>query len=202
MGHLNRCEPVPLREMAELFLREATARPDCPEAAVAHRVSGTACLYFGDYAAAHQHFQKSIKLYEEARHGDFANRFGQYPRAAAEIGDALTLWALGRIDEALRLADRALADAESTGHAPTIGHALAYAAFLGLFRRDLEAVATYSQAMADIASRFDFPAYWAGIAVFLQSWAKSRPAEMRRGLVVYREQGRIWLLPEAVLAEA
>ena len=30
----------------------------------------------------------------------------------------------------------------------------------------------------------------------------SRLAEMRRGLAIYREQGRIWLLPEAVLAEA
>ena len=84
----------------------------------------------------------------------------------------------------------------------TLGHALAYAAFLGLFRRNPEAVATYSQALADIVSRYDLPAHWAGIALFLQSWAKSRPAEMRRGLAIYREQGRIWLLPEAVLAEA
>ena len=79
---------------------------------------------------------------------------------------------------------------------------LAYAAFLELFRHSPEAVATYSQALADAVSRYDFPAYWAGIAVFLQGWAKSRPVEMRRGLAVYQEQGRIWLLPEAVLAEA
>ena len=83
-----------------------------------------------------------------------------------------------------------------------MGHALAYAAFLGLFRRNPEAVATYSQALADTATRYDFPAYWAGIAVFLQGWAKSRLAEMRHGLAIYREQGRIWLLPEVVVAEA
>src|SRR5262249_29465478 len=40
VGHLNRCEPAGMREIAELFLREATAQPDCPEALVAHRVSG------------------------------------------------------------------------------------------------------------------------------------------------------------------
>src|SRR5262249_22682230 len=55
--HLTRCEPAPMREMAELFLREATARPDCPEALVAHRISGQTCVYFGDFAGAHQHFQ-------------------------------------------------------------------------------------------------------------------------------------------------
>jgi len=39
-------------------------------------------------------------------------------------------------------------------------------------------------------------------SVFLQGWAKSRLAEMRHGLAIYREQGRIWLLPEVVVAEA
>jgi len=161
VGHLTRGEPAPMREMAELFLREAATRPDCPETLVAHRVSGTTCLYFGDFVDAHEHFQKSIKLYDQAWHGDFANRFGHDPHAAAEIRDAITLWALGRIDEALRLADRALADAESAAHAPTMGYALVFAALLGLLRRNPEAVATYSQASADVVSRFDFPGNWA-----------------------------------------
>src|SRR5262249_25013590 len=56
VGHYNRSEPAPMREMAELFLREATARPDCPETLVAHRISGNTCFYFGDFAGAHQHF--------------------------------------------------------------------------------------------------------------------------------------------------
>jgi predicted ATPase len=201
-GHLSRGEAAPMREVAELFLREATARPDCPETLIAYRVSGCNCLQFGDFAGAHQHFQKTVELYDRARHAGFANRFGQDPRASAEILDALALWVLGRVDESLRLADRALADAETTGHAATMAHALGYAAFLELFRRNPEAVATYSHAFADAVSRYDLPAYWAGIAVFLQGWAMSRLAEMRHGLAIYREQGRIWLLPEAVLAEA
>jgi len=178
---------------------------------VGHRISGVTRWYLGDFVDARQHFQTTLELYDPARHGDFANRFGQDPRAAAEIFDALTLWALGRIDEALPLADRALADAESTAHAPTMGYALAFAALLALFRYSPEAVATYSQALADIASRYDLPAMWVGRAAFLQGWAKwsdgadeSRLAEMRRGLAIVREQGYIWLLPslEAALAEA
>ena len=95
-GHLNRSEPAPLREMAELSLSEATARPNCPETLIAHRNFGFTCWYFGDFAGAHDHFQKTIELCDQARHGDFANRFGPDPRASAEIGDALTLWVLGR----------------------------------------------------------------------------------------------------------
>src|SRR5262249_46332932 len=197
--------------MAELFLREATARPNCPEALVAHRISGSTCFYFGDFAGAHDHLQKTIELYDQARHGDFANRFGNDPRVSAEAYDALALWGLGRVDDARRLAERAIADAGSAAHAPTTAYALMFAAVLGLVRCHPEAVATCSQALADIVSRYDLPAWWAGWVTFLQGWAKSsdgvgesRLAEMRRGLAFVREQGNVWFLPslEAALAEA
>jgi hypothetical protein len=96
-------------------------------------------------------------------------------------------------------------------HAPTMGQTLLRAAFLGFLRRNPEAVAIHSQALADIRSRYDLPAWWAGIAVFFQGWAKrtdsaegSGLAEMRRGLATYREQGFVLHLPslEAALAEA
>ena len=118
---------------------------------------------------------------------------------------------LGRIDEVLPLADRAVANAESAAHPPTTANALFNAALLGLFRRNAEAVATYGQALADIVSRYDLPALWAGRVVFFQGWAKwsdggeeASLAEMRRGRAIYREQGLVWLSStfEAALAEA
>jgi predicted ATPase len=200
-----------MREMAELSMREAAARPDCPETLIAHRISGQTRWYFGDFAGAHEHFQKTIELYDRARHGDFANRFGTDPRAHAKIYDAITLWVLGGVDEALSLAERALADAESAAHAPTMANTLVYAALLGLIRYSSEAVATYGRAVADIVSRFDLPAFMAGLAVFFEGWARwsedfeeSSLAKMRRGLAIYREQGLVFGVPrlEAALAEA
>jgi tetratricopeptide (TPR) repeat protein len=202
-AHLNRCEPAPMREMAELFLCEATARLNCPETLIAHRIFGVTCFHFGHFPAAHEHFQKTLELYDKARHSDFANRFGQNPRAEAEIYDALALWVIGQIDEALLLAQRALADAEAAAHAPTMAHALAFAARLELLRYNPEAVETHSQALADIVSRYDLPAFWAGLAVFFQGWATwsddaeaSRLAEMRRGIAINREQGIYNFAPE------
>src|SRR6516164_2837427 len=91
VGHMARGEPELMRKMAELFLREATTQPNCPEVLIAHRVFGVTCFHFGDFAGAHEHFQKTIELYDQARHADFANRFGQDPRASAEIVEAVTL---------------------------------------------------------------------------------------------------------------
>ena len=52
VGHLTRGEPTPAREMVELFLREAAARPNSPEVVIAHRLSGQTSFYFGDSAGA------------------------------------------------------------------------------------------------------------------------------------------------------
>jgi predicted ATPase len=92
-----------------------------------------------------------------------------------------------------------------------MAYVLFHAAVLGLVRYNAEAVATHSQASADIVSRYDLPAIWAGLTVFVQGWAKwSDGAEapglagMRRGLAIVREQGLVYFVPsfEAALAEA
>ena len=69
---------------------------------------------------------------------------------------------------------------------------------LGFFGATPKAVATYSQALADIVSRYDLPASWAGLAVFFQGWARwlrgereAGLAEMRRGSGISREQGLV-----------
>ena len=211
VGHLARGDPAPLRETAELLLREATAHPNRPEALIAHRNFAGTRFYFGDFAGAHDHYQKAMELYDQARHADFANRFGQDPRPAAEVFDAIALWLLGRVDEALRLADRAVADAKSAAHAPTTGFVHAYRAVLGLLRCQPDAVAADSETLAAIVSEYDLPAFLAGWATFFQGWAKwsdaaeeSSLAQMRRGVAICREQGFVWLLPslEAALAAA
>ena len=43
---------------------------------------------------------------------------------------------------------------------------------LGLVRGDPETAAADSRALADIVSRYDLPAWWAGWVTFLQGWAK------------------------------
>jgi len=92
-----------------------------------------------------------------------------------------------------------------------MGFALANAAVLGLLRYNPQAVATYSQALTDIVSRYDLPAFWTGQARFFRGWAKwsevseeSGLAEMRRGIAIERERGFVWLSStfEAALAEA
>jgi predicted ATPase len=111
----------------------------------------------------------------------------------------------------LPLAHRALAHAEAAAHAPTMGQVLHIAAFMELVRNNPETVSAYGQALADLVSRYDLPAFLAGLAVFYHGWANwsggagmSSLAEMRRGSASYRELGMVSFVPtlEAALAEA
>jgi ATP/maltotriose-dependent transcriptional regulator MalT len=125
--------------------------------------------------------------------------------------DAIALWVLGRVDESFPLADRSLADTESSAHVPTMGVVRAYRARLGLLRRSPIAVAADNQAFAAIISEYDLPAYNAGITAFLRGWAtwsrgesEAGLAEMQAGIASQREQGNLLHLPlcEVALAEA
>jgi tetratricopeptide (TPR) repeat protein len=146
VGNYTRGEIGPAREMAELFLREIEAQPSLPQACVGHRIFGTTCWYLGDFAGAHHHLEKALSLYDRAAHGDFANRFGQDIAVSAEYFDALTLYPLGHVEQALARADQALADAQLTAHVPTFMQLYFWRWFLGAVRRDADSAAADAQA--------------------------------------------------------
>jgi predicted ATPase len=87
----------------------------------------------------------------------------------------------------------------------------AHRALLGLLQYDPETVGTYSRALADLVSRYDLPAFWAGMAVFFHGWTKwwrgedeAGLAEMRRAVGIFRERGLVCNVAtfEPPLAEA
>ncbi len=115
------------------------------------------------------------------------------------------------VDESLRLAERALADAESAAHIPTRAYVLAYRLLLAVFRRQPQALAAGAQALAEISSRYDLPVVFAGSVTFSRGWAswsrgagEAGLAEMQTGIAIQREQRLLLFLPpqEVALAEA
>jgi hypothetical protein len=200
VGHLTRGEPAPTRELAELLRREATARPDCRETLIAHRVSGGTCLQFGDFAGAHQHFQKNYRALRPGASCWFRQpvRPG-FLRRRGDFGRPHIVGARER-RRVLRVADRALADAPSAGHAPWSCTRICGVpwTFSAQPRSSCDLQPGVGRYRVSIRS----PGLLGRHRDISAKLAKSRPAQMRRGLAIYREQERIWLLPEAVLAEA
>jgi predicted ATPase len=211
VGALTRGEPGPVREIAERFLREIEAQPGAPEAVVGHRILGVTHFFSGDFVAAHRHFQQALQLYDHQRHRDLAVRFGQDPGAGARIFAALSLWVMGRIDEATKIADLAVAEAQSTAHVPTMVYVRVFNALLGVLRGDRDAGVADCQAFADLVSQHDLPALWLAQRMFFQGWIKWHRGEheagidgMRKGSGMLREQHHVLLRSffEPILAEA
>ena len=101
-----------------------------------------------------------------------ADRFAADPEIATEFHVCLTLWSLGRIDEACALSARAMTAARAIGHAHTLGHALSHAAIFALACRDLDAALALSAEAIEFATRRDME-LWAGYGSMLHGFALS-----------------------------
>ena len=105
-----------MRAHAAAFLSDVEARPDSPEAGVAHRAAGITCWFAGEYREARDHLERALALFQPGRDDDLAFRFGQDAGVAAMAYLAIALWPLGEVDRAISLID-AHADADRGPHA-------------------------------------------------------------------------------------
>src|SRR4029079_9096688 len=96
------------RESAESVVKGATNRPKSAEAGVAQRLLGSTSWLQGDFSSARTYLEKSLAIYDSARHHDLAFRFAQDPGVSALIVLALTLWPLGEPDRAGQCAEQAV----------------------------------------------------------------------------------------------
>ena len=56
---------------------DVEARPDSPEAGVAHRAAGSPIWFAGEYSEARDHLERALALFQPGRDDDLAFRFGQ-----------------------------------------------------------------------------------------------------------------------------
>ena len=135
VGSVTRGDLPSMRAHSADFFNDVGARPNSPEAGVAHRAAGTTCWFAGEYREARDHFERALALFEPGRDDDMAFRFGQDPGVSAMAFFAFALWPAGETGRAASLMSRMLARIASLTHGNTIalGHMLAaqFALMLG-----------------------------------------------------------------------
>jgi predicted ATPase len=194
VGSLVRGELSPARTHAQTFLSDVEARPDSPEAGVAHRTAGITHWFAGEYVGAREHLERALALFQPGRDDDLAFRFGQDPGVAAMLNLALTLWPLGDIGRAVSVVRDAEARIASHPHIGTraTGHGLL--ALVELMRGDLSRAARNAVQLVRLTREHDLP-LWRALGVVLEGVAKAESgeligalADMRRGADLLREQ--------------
>ena len=160
-GSIVRGELPAMRTHAAAFLRDIEARPESPEAGVAHRAAGITRWFAGEYAEAREHFERALALFQPGRDDDLAFRFGHDAGVAAMIYLALTLWPLGEVERAVSLGGRAQARIAGLGHVGTHAFGKFYAAMFELMRGDYARAAPNAIELARVGREHDLPMWGA-----------------------------------------
>jgi predicted ATPase len=175
---------------AASLLREAKANQDLTARVVALRMCGACDLFAGDFAAACQHFDELVQLYDPTRHRDLAERFG-----IAIGGYSLALWALGEMREAAAIDAKACAQAEAEAPAPALANFYTSSLLGAALRRDRDVILANSSAMAGFMKQSEmqqfagFAAFFEGVSRRLRGEQEAGLAEMERAAEQLRNQG-------------
>ena len=210
VGSNMRGELPSMRAHAAAFLSDVEARPDSPEAGVAHRAAGVTCWFAGEYAQARDHLERALALFQPGRDDDLAFRFGTDPGVGAMAYLATALWPLGEVDRAISLIDRMQTRIGDLTHVVTLAHGRLHAAMFELMRGDHTRAAPNAFELARLAREHDL-AMFRAFGVFLEGLAIAATGavgggleDMRRGAELLREQNVLIFdgLLKIALAEA
>ena len=210
VGSATRGDLPSMRAQAAAFLSDIEARPDLPEAGVAHRAAGITCWFAGEYREARDRFERALALFRPGRDDDLAFRFGQDPGVAAMAYLAIASWPLGEVDHAISLIDRMQIRMASVSHIGTLARGRLHAAMFELMRGDHVRGAANAFELVCLAREHDLPMFRA-FGVFVQGWATAASGaigggllDMRRGAELLREQNVLGFdgLLKIALAEA
>src|SRR3984957_1110610 len=169
VGSYVRGELPSMRAHAAAFLNDVTAKPESPEAGVAHRTAGITCWFAGEYREARDHLERALALFQPGRDDDQTFRFGLDPGIATMVNLANASWPLGEIDRAISLIDRAQLRSADFTHAGVLAFARMHSALFDLMRRDHVRAAPRASELARITREHELTMYGA-FGAFLESW--------------------------------
>ena len=194
VGSYVRGELSPMRTQAETCLRDVGARPDSPEASVAHRAAGATHWFAGEYREAREHLERAVALFQPGRDDDLAFRFGFDAGVGAMISLALVLWPLGHAERAASLVRGVEARIAGLAHVGTRAYGKWHVAMFALKRGDLSRAAANAAELAQLTREHDLP-MWRAFGLFLEGLAAAQSdaakgglEAMRRGVELLREQ--------------
>ena len=170
-GCYARGELAAMRTHAAKFLADVEAKPDSPEAGVAHRCAGTTHWFAGEYGEARDHLELALALFQPGRDDDLAFRFGQDAGVAAmaDFG-AGHFGQLGDVDRATSLMNRVEERIASLTHVGTIAFGRFHLAAFELRRGDRLRAAPHALELARITRENDLPLFRA-FALFFEGLA-------------------------------
>jgi predicted ATPase len=152
--HINGGQHRVALTMAQRFYALAANRSDPNDRLIGERMIGTSQHYLGNLLSARRHLERVLAHDVAPAQKWQIVRFNIDQWAATRAYLARILWLQGLPDQAMRTAERSVADARATNHAISLGLALALVACpIAMFTGDLAAAEHYVEMLLDHSAR-------------------------------------------------
>jgi len=152
---------------AQGFYNLAMRRSNQSDRLVGERMLGTAKYILGDLVGARRHLEQVLTRYSATDLGQAAVRFHDVIRfqndgqVEARVFLAGVLWLQGFSDQAIRMAEKSLAEAQAIGHVSSQCFALALGSCpVALWTGNLSAAADYTRLLVDLSTKHGL-SHWA-----------------------------------------
>ncbi|MBI3245593.1 MAG: AAA family ATPase [Deltaproteobacteria bacterium] len=197
-------------DLGEQLLHFAQREQDSALLVEAHYILGTTLFHLGELAAARQHLEQGIALYDFQQHRFLAFRYGQDPGVFCLCYLTRILWFLGYPDQALHQSRKAVALATELKHPFSSTLAATFAAVVAQLRREETVTLTEAATAIALSTEHSF-AFYLAMSTMLRGWAltfQGRPEEglqqLQQGLAAWQATGAELFRPHvlALLAEA
>ncbi len=173
--------------LADQLLRLAHRQPTPTFLLPAHTAFGAASCYLGEPAAAREHSEQGIALYDPEKHNPHVSGVAQDPGVMCRSHAALALWFLGYPDQALKRIQEALTLARELAHPFSLAFTLYHAAILHQLFREGQAAQERVEAAIALSTEQGFPLLLAG-GTIMRGWALAEQAYLS-GRWGQREEG-------------
>jgi len=135
----------------------------------------------GELAAARDHLQTAVDLYDVKRHGPLRLIFSQDYKSTAQAYLALTCVLLGDLHAGLAHGRDAVAHSEELQHPHSICYVLPFLAGAHIFCGEAQAAYPLAERTVSLATEYGFPLWLAG-GHMLRGWARLDLGDVERGL--------------------
>jgi TOMM system kinase/cyclase fusion protein len=169
------------REFEEEALELAQQDHDETSLLVAHVMLGMTLCNLPELAAAREHLDHCLQLYNPQQHQELAFQEGQDPKVSALCWKARALWLLGYPDQAQHCSDASLAWANAVPHVHSRACALGFTAILHQIRRDYGQAQELAEALMVLSEEQGFT-FWVEFGAILQGWQHAMAKDYEEGI--------------------
>jgi predicted ATPase len=128
----------------------------------AHLGLGGILYCLGAFAAAREHVEQGLALYDPQTHNPYVSDAVHDPEAVGHCVAAGALWHLGYPEQARQRLDAALTRAQELAHPFTQAQVFYYATMFALVRREVQVAGEWADALITLATAQGFPFQLAG----------------------------------------